>query len=83
MEPAVRATKGVGHPEAKRAYEQAYELCRRDAESPHTIPLLWGLWHIGYIQGIMRPAVGQAEELLASAEASQNQDHLLIAHCSL
>ena len=83
LAPAIRAVKGMAHPDAEQAYERAHELCLQIPDSPHSFPMMWGRWHIRWCAGDMRNAVDYAEELLASAEKSQRSDHLLVAHCSL
>ena len=83
LAPAIRATTGMGHPDAEKAYQEAYQLCSQDAELPHTFQLQWGLWHIRWSQGNFRPAMRDAENLLISAQASQRTDQMMIAHCSI
>ncbi len=77
---ALVVTKGLGAHEARKAYDDARELCQRVGETPQVGPVLIGLSAYYLQQEEMGVASELAEQCLALAER-QHDSSLVVAAC--
>lgn len=74
------ATKGYTAPEVKKSWVCAHELARQLGYPPQLFQVLWGLWSFYIVQANLQQAKELADQMLAQAESSEDNVHLLVAH---
>ena len=80
--PAVFVYKGMQNPEAEQNYQRAYEIAKRLDDDAVVFKALWGLWLCANLQRRTSVARDRAEELVALAHRSRNDELILEAiHC--
>jgi TOMM system kinase/cyclase fusion protein len=72
--PALLATQGWVGPEIKEAIERSRSLLVHHGDDPHAIPAQWALLIYHHTRGQRREARGVAEQILATAAASGDQN---------
>jgi predicted ATPase len=80
---SMMATKGYAAPEAKQAYDRAYELCQQMGEGPHLLTVLRGLTAFYYVRADLQAMRDLAERCLALARRQHDPVQLLGAHLGL
>jgi predicted ATPase len=73
------ATKGYCGPEVERTYSRAFELCHEVVETPHLLPVLYGLWSIHIVKSKHRKAWELGKEFLDRARR-QGDPAVLVGH---
>ena len=66
------ATRGFAAPEVEHTYSRAHELCQQLGETPHLLPVLFGVWVVHAVRAKHRKARELAEELLSVAQRQQD-----------
>jgi class 3 adenylate cyclase/tetratricopeptide (TPR) repeat protein len=80
--PALIVTRGMGSPEVEDAYRRAAEMGEATGDEPATFKAKWGLWLNANIRRKTALARDRADELLALAQRSGDDDLMLEAyHC--
>ena len=80
--PAVFVYKGMQNPEAEQNYQRAYEIAKRLDDDAVVFKALWGMWLCANLQRRTSVARDRAEELVALAQRSRNDELILEAiHC--
>jgi tetratricopeptide (TPR) repeat protein len=80
--PALIVTRGMGSPEVEDAYRRAAEMGEATGDEPATFKAKWGLWLNANIKRKTALARDRADELLALAQRSGDEDLMLEAyHC--
>ena len=80
--PALIVTRGMGSPEVEDAYRRAAEMGEATGEEPAMFKAKWGLWLNANIRRKTALARDRADELLALAQRSGDDDLMLEAyHC--
>jgi adenylate cyclase len=79
------ATTGYSSAEVEKACGKARELCQQlnDDNSPAVFAMLGGLSSVYFNRGELRIAIGIAQQMLRSAERSDNRIMLLWAHYTM
>lgn len=77
------AAKGYGSPEGEADFTRARELCEQLGESPHLLPVLFGLTKFYVVRADLRTAREMGEQLLNLARRLQDQASLIAAHTVL
>jgi DNA-binding winged helix-turn-helix (wHTH) protein/predicted ATPase len=77
---ALTATRGYAAAEVERAYARARALCSSVGDTPELPAVLLGLARFYTVRGALPTARDVGRQLLASAEATQDQALLLVAH---
>jgi class 3 adenylate cyclase/tetratricopeptide (TPR) repeat protein len=80
--PAVFVYRGMQNPQAEQNYQRAYEIAAK-LDDDHTLfKALWGMWLCANLQRRTSVARDRAEELVALAQRSGNDELILEAiHC--
>ena len=78
--PALIVTRGMGSPEVEDAYRRAAEMGEATGDEPATFKAKWGLWLNANIRRKTALARDRADELLALAQRSGDDDLMLEAH---
>ena len=77
--PTLKVTKGPGHPDFGRVQTVALELCQQLEDRPGLFPITFSLCLYYWARGELAKAESLATELLAMAEASGTDEHLMNA----
>lgn len=77
---ALTATQGYASVAVERTYSRAYTLWRRAGTTSPPFPILLGLWGFSQVRAELQTALTQAHQLLATALATQDPQHLSLAH---
>jgi predicted ATPase/class 3 adenylate cyclase len=80
---ALQITKGIGAPEAERAYAQARALCQQVGETPALAPVLFGLWRYYMRRPQLRTAREIGDSLLSLAQRAHDPALAVVAHYAL
>jgi predicted ATPase len=73
------ATRGFGAPEVQETYSRARELCQQIGETPHLLPVLYGLCVSHNVKANLRKGLELGKEFLALAER-QRDPAIVVAH---
>jgi predicted ATPase len=65
---ALMATRGYAATEVEQTYARAGELCRELGDTPHILPVLFGVYAFHVVRGKLRTALQVAEDFLARAK---------------
>jgi predicted ATPase len=80
---ALMATDGYAAPAVESAFARARLLCQRMSQSPHLVPVLFGLFMFYIVRGQYQTAHELGEQLLRLAEQEENPAFLIDAHVLL
>jgi tetratricopeptide (TPR) repeat protein len=80
---SLRATQGWSNDEVKHAYSRALQLCKESGFDEHTFPAVFGLWTWSFVRGALGEAKILAEQLLNTAEDTDESVSKTLAHEAL
>jgi tetratricopeptide (TPR) repeat protein len=78
--PALMATKGYAASEVEQAYTRARVLCEQEENTPHLLPVLYGLWTLYLGRGDLPAARELGEQFLGMVQGGNDPAPLLQAH---
>jgi predicted ATPase len=80
---SLRTTQGWSSDSVGREYTRALQLCSESGLDEHTLPAVFGLWTWNFLHPALRDAQALAEQLLNTAEKSNEPTHKVLAHEAL
>jgi predicted ATPase/DNA-binding winged helix-turn-helix (wHTH) protein len=80
---ALTATQGYASVAVERTYSRAYALWRHAGSTSPPFPILLGLWGFSQVRAELQTAFTQAQQLLEAALATQDPQHVSLAHNAL
>jgi DNA-binding SARP family transcriptional activator/predicted ATPase len=81
--PVLLATKGYAAPEVEQAFTRAWELCQQVGDGARRFQVLWWLSRFYLVQPNLARGLEVSQQLLALAEAAQDDGLLLEAHFAM
>src|SRR5205807_1203280 len=80
---SLRATKGWSIDSVKHAYTRALQLCKESGFDEHTLPAAFGLWTWNFVHAALGEAQALAENLVNTAENTDDSVYKVLAHEAL
>jgi predicted ATPase len=77
---ALVATTGYASSETEQAYARARSLCQQAGETPHLLPVLWGMWVVYFVRGELTAVTDLCAQLLRIACTTDDPGLLTEAH---
>ena len=79
----VKVIKGYASPEVRRIYDRAYDLCQKLGDTPDLFTSLVGLTRYYGLSGDLETGSKLSEQLLAIAQATNENDLLVVAYSQM
>jgi predicted ATPase len=80
---SLRAIKGWSIDSVKHAYTRALQLCKESGFDEHTLPAAFGLWTWNFVHAALGEAQALAENLVNTAENTDDSVYKVLAHEAL